>query len=268
MKLSIVETHAHLDMDAFDKDRAEVIRRAIDAGVGQLITIGIDMASSRQAIKLAEEYPQIYATVGFHPHEAGSLKAADMAELEKIASHPRVKAIGEIGLDFYRNRAPPEAQRQALEWQLGLAVKLDLPIVIHCRQAEKDMLALLHDWTSRHKETPGQPRGVIHCFNGEAEAARQYLDMGFFISLGAYIGYPSSRSLRDVIRSVPDDRLVVETDCPFLPPQSHRGQRNEPAYLPMTIAALAEIRQVPAEIIARQTTENAHQLFRIAPAGE
>ena len=259
---TMIDTHAHLDMAPFDKDRTEVITRARDAGVSTIITVGIDLESSRKAIRLAENYPEVLATVGFHPHQATRVKKADMAKLAEMANHPRVVAIGEIGLDFYRNRAPRETQLQALQWQLELAERLDLPVIIHCRRAEKDMLPLLHNWTSSHKRLNGQPRGVIHCFSGALETAQRYLDMGFFISLGAYIGYPSSRHLHDVIRGIPQDRLVVETDSPFLPPQSHRGKRNEPSYLPLTVGVLTEIRQVSPETVARETTQNARHLFR------
>jgi len=262
MKLSIVDTHAHLDMATFNKDRTEVIVRALDAGISTIITVGIDLVSSRKAIKLAENHAEVLATVGFHPHEASGVREADIANLAKVANHPRVVAIGEVGLDFYRNYSPREAQLQVLKWQLELAVKLDLPVIIHCRQAEKDMLTLLRDWSSSHKRPNGQPRGVIHCFSGDIDTARQYLDMGFFISVGAYIGYPSSHRIHNVIKSIPQDRLMVETDSPFLPPRSHRGKRNEPAYLPLTVGLLAEIRQVSPETVARETTQNAHHLFR------
>lgn len=260
MKPSTVDVHAHLDMAHFNEDRAEVISRALDAGVSTIITVGIDLESSRRAIKLAESYPEVLATVGFHPHGAIRVTEADVANLAKIADHPRVVAIGEAGLDFYRNKSPREAQLQVLKWQLELAAELNLPIVIHCRQAEKDMLALLHDWTS-NKHSNEQPRGVIHCFSGDIDTARQYLGMGFFISVGAYIGYPSSLHTHNAIRSIPKDRLLVETDSPFLPPQSYRGKRNEPAYLPLTVGLLAEIRQVSPETVARETTQNARQLF-------
>jgi len=260
--LSIVDTHAHLDMARFGKDRAEVIDRALDSGVSTIVTVGIDLESSRKAIRLAESYSGVLAAVGFHPHEAAGVTEADIDDLARIADLPRVVAIGEAGLDFYRNRSPREAQLQVLEWQLGLAVELDLPVVIHCRQAENDMLPLLRNWTANHRQPGRLSTGVIHCFSGDVDLARQYLDMGFHISFGAYIGYPSSRHLHSVIRSIPQDRLVVETDSPFLPPQSHRGKRNEPAYITLTVQLLADIRQVPPETLARETTQNAHQLFR------
>jgi len=268
MKPLIVDTHAHLDMEPFQKDLDQVLARALDSGVTKIITVGIDLESSKKALKLAENHAEVLAAVGFHPHEANGVTQEDIENLAQIADHPRVVAIGEIGLDFHRNYSPREAQLRALKWQLELAEKLGLPVIIHCREAEKDMLSLLQDWAAVHKEPKGKPRGVIHCFSGDIDTARQYLDMGFFISLGAYIGYPSSHQLRHTIHSLPHDRLVVETDCPFLPPQSHRGQRNEPAYLPLTIEVLAEIRQVSPETAARETTQNARRLFGIVPETE
>ena len=264
-KFSIVDTHAHLDMKHFHRDRSEVIARALNSGVNTIISVGTDLESSKKAIELAENHPEVLATAGFHPHEASKVKEKEIAKLAEMARHSRVVALGEMGLDFYRNRSPREAQLRVLEWQLELAVKLDLPAVIHCRQAEKEMLPLLRDWTSRHKEENRKARGVIHCFNGETDTVKQYLDMGFYLSLGAYIGYPSSRPMYNAIRSIPLDRLVVETDCPFLSPQSYRGQRNEPAYVLLTVQSLAEVRGVSPERVARETTQNAYRLFNIAP---
>ncbi len=262
LNLSIVDTHAHLDMHQFNRDRAGVIARAQDAGVSTIITVGVNLESSKKAVALAEKYPGVLAAVGCHPHEATTVQKADIDEIGKIARHPRVVAIGEAGLDFYRNYSPRKAQLQVLEWQLELAVKLHLPIIIHCRQAEKDMLNLLRDWTKWYKDPHGQRRGVIHCFSGDTQTARQYLNMGFYLALGAYIGYPNTDNAHSVIRSIPQDRLLVETDCPYLSPQSHRGKRNEPAYLPLTVEMLAQIRNVSFETIARETTQNAHCLFR------
>lgn len=260
-RLCIVDTHAHLDMSAFDKDRREVIARALDTGVGTIISVGTNLESSKKAIELAEKYPEILATVGFHPHDVATVDKANIASLGEIANHPRVIAIGEVGLDFYRNYSPREAQLQALKWQLDLAAKLELPVIIHCRQAEKDMLNLLCDWVS--KDPHGQGRGVIHCFSGSNDTSGRYLDMGFYLSLGAYIGYPGSESTHDVIRDIPKDRLLIETDCPFLSPQSYRGKRNEPAYLPLTVEVLAKIRGESSEEIIRITTENAQRLFHL-----
>lgn len=263
LNVSIVDTHAHLDSNAFAQDRAELITRARDTGVTKIITVGVSLESSKNAIILAERYPGVFAAAGFHPHQAVTMKKADIANLADIAKHPRVVAIGEIGLDFYRNYSPREAQLQALKWQLEVAVELNLPVIVHCRQAEREMLNLLRDWTEQHKGWHRQHPGVIHCFMGSTQTAQQYLDMGFYLSLGAYIGYPDSASAHHVIRSIPQDRLLVETDCPFLSPQSHRGKRNEPAYLPLTVELLTRIRKVSFETVIRETTQNAHDLFRL-----
>lgn len=261
----LIDTHAHLEMAPFGKDRADVIARARDSGVGTIISVGIDLRSSRQAIELAETYAEVVAAVGFHPHNVAGVGERELTNLAQIAVHPQVVAIGELGLDFYRNYSPRATQLRVLERQLELAAKLDLPVIIHCRQAEKELIPVLHRWVSYHGGLRSQPRGVIHCFSGDIDSAQQYLGMGFFISFGAYIGYPASNNLHRVIRSIPQDRLVVETDSPFLPPQSHRGKRNEPAYLPQTTKLLAKIRQVPVKDITRQTTENARHLFRLPP---
>ena len=256
---SIIDTHAHLNM-SFDKDLAETISRATDAGVTQIITVGTDMESSKKAVELSKRYDGVYAAVGIHPHDVTAITMADIDSLGTIAMHPRVVAIGETGLDFYRNISPQDKQKIVFLWQLDLAKELGLPVIIHCRQAAEEMLELL---SNRLTDYPGavQYRGVIHCFNGDAATAKQYLDMGFYISLGGYIGYPKSTGLHEVIRSIPKDRLLVETDCPFLPPQNYRGNRNEPAYLTLTVKALAEIMSASYEDIAAATTQNARRLF-------
>jgi len=263
MRPTIIDTHAHLDMSPFDKDRAEMIARAQDSGVRTIITVGIDLESSQKAIALAEDYPGVVVAVGIHPHDTTGVSEADITNLAELTKHSKVVAIGETGLDFYRDRSPRETQLQVLKWHLELASKLNLPVIIHCRQAEKDMLPLLRDWASDAKHSAASSPGVIHCFSGDVETARQYLDMGFFIALGGYVSYPSSRHMDNVIRFIPADRLLVETDCPFLPPQAHRGKRNEPAYLTLTVKTIAEFRQVSPETIALETTHNACNLFRL-----
>jgi len=263
MRNVMIDTHAHLDMSHFDKDREDVIARAAESGVTRIITVGIDLDSSRKAVKLAESHKGIYATAGIHPHDTAKVKREDIALLSEIACNPKVVAVGETGLDFYRNRSPAESQLQVLKWQLDMAVEVNLPVIIHCRQADKQIIPVLLDWISANKRFENVIPGVIHCFNGDVDTARKYLDMGFFISLGGYISYPTSANLSRVIRFIPQDRIVVETDCPFLPPQSHRGKRNETAYIPQTVAWIARIRQVTAEVIAKQTTENACRLFNL-----
>lgn len=266
--LSIIDTHAHLDMEAFNEDREAVISRAKAAGVETIITVGIDLESSRAAIGLAERYPGVLATVGFHPSDANRMTEVDVAALEKLASRPEVVAVGETGLEFYRNHSSRESQIRAFRWQLKLADRVDLPVIIHCRDADAEMIGILREWISRLRQQEENPPGVIHCFRGNPENALQYLEMGFYLSLGAYIGYPSSRKDYETIRSIPLDKVVAETDCPFLPPQAHRGERNEPAYLPLTVRALAEIRGESPEVIAEATSANARRLFRLEKLGK
>ena len=260
--LCVVDTHAHLDMNIFDKDRLDVMARARDAHVHRIINVGTNLESSKKTIKLAEKYPEILAAVGYHPHDSANVGAAHIVELTKIANHPKVVAIGEIGLDFYRNYSSRDEQIQTLRLQLDLATQLGLPIIIHCRRAEGEMLKLLHDWILLNNRSQKQSPGVIHCFNGGKDTLKKYLDMGFYISLGAYIGYPSSQ-MQDIILDIPDDRLVIETDCPFLPPQSCRGQRNEPAYVSLTIEVLSMIKSESFEQVAQKTTNNASRLFHL-----
>jgi TatD DNase family protein len=258
----MIDSHAHLDMKQFDKDRSDVINRAKDAGVKTIISVGIDLESSQKAIELADEHPAVFATVGFHPHEVAKMKETDIVSLTEMTSHSKVVAIGEIGLDFHRDGAPREKQLQALKWQLEMAKRLNLSVIIHCREAEELILPLLDDWASSFDNLNEQTRGIIHCFSGDIGTAQRYLNMGFFVSFGAYIGYPSSRNLRNVIRSIPLDKMVIETDCPFLPPQMHRGKRNEPSYLSFTVRALADIKEVSPEMITSETTRNIVRLFR------
>ncbi len=257
----IIDTHAHLDMAPFSADRAEVITRAQEAGVGRIITIGIDLASSEVAIRLAEDYNGVWATVGIHPQHAAGVSEADFEKLTALARHPRVVALGEIGLDFFRDYSPHDAQIGVLERQLELAKKLGLPVVIHCRRAEREMIPRLRAWTSG---LTGTRVGVIHCFSGDEATLSHYLGMGFYVSLGAYIGYPSSSAMRGVVKSIPADRLLLETDSPYLPPQSRRGKRNEPAYVTETMRLLAEMRGASQEELSRETTANAERLFHLS----
>jgi len=265
MNILLVDTHAHLDVSAFDEDRTGTITKALDVGVDNIITVGTDLESSKKAIELSEHYAGVYAAVGIHPHDVSTIDKTDIARLGEIAKHPHVVAIGETGLDFYRDYSPRNTQIQALKWQLALSAKLELPVIIHCRQAEEETLDLLRSCMSDYGDTSKQYQGVIHCFSSNSNTAREYLDMGFYLSLGAYIGYPSLASTHDVIRNIPKDRLLVETDCPFLPPQSYRGKRNEPSYLPFTVKALATIREESYEDVAKLTTQNAQRLFRLPP---
>ncbi len=256
----LIDSHAHLDLPDFAPDFDAVLQRAADAGVGTIITIGIDLLSSKKAIELAAAHDNIFATVGIHPCDAATATDKALAELVELAKSLKVVAIGETGLDFYHKPFSETTQVKALRFQFDLAAKANLPVVIHSRQADAAIVPILLDWA---KTNPSHPKGAIHCFNGTIEAADKYLDAGFHISLGGYVTYPSSRKNHDVFRHIPIDRLLLETDCPFLPPQAHRGQRNEPSYLIQTAEALAEIRGISVEELARATVENTRRLFRL-----
>jgi len=262
-KLPIIDTHAHLYMEPFARDLAETIERAKKAGVQRIVNIGVDRATSHLSIQMAEAHEEFLATVGFHPHDAEKMRETDIDIFAEMVRHPKVVGIGELGLDFFRNYSSRNAQFQALEWQLSLAKQLSLPIVVHSRAADTEMTAALRRWTASLPATDSQSLGVIHCFNSDAKVAQTYVEMGFHIAVGAYIGYPTSAKSHEAIRLIPPERLVVETDCPFLPPQAYRGKRNEPAYLPMTIQTVAAIRRQSPQEIAKQTTQNACRLFRL-----
>jgi len=255
--LDLVDTHAHLHFPEFAGDLEAVLERARAAGVRCMVTIGTDVESSRAAVALAGREPDVWAAVGIHPHAAGLADEARLAEIERLAAAPRVVAIGETGLDFFRLLSPRDAQERAFRAQLALARRLRKPVLVHCRDAHEETLAIL-------AEVPvGEVGGIMHCFSGDAGEARRCLDLGLLISLAGPVTYPKARALPEVAKVVPADRLVVETDCPFLPPQPYRGKRNEPAYLAVTAARVAELRAEPLEELASRMSENARTLLRL-----
>ncbi len=254
----LFDTHAHLHFPEFVGDLPAVLQRARAAGVGRMLTIGTSVETSRAAVALAEQEADVYAAVGIHPHDASEADDAAFDELLKLAqSSARVVAIGETGLDFFRNLSPREVQTKVFRRQLDLARRVGKPVLIHCREAHPETLEILR------VEGVGGVGGIMHCFSGDEAVARQCLDLGLLISLAGPITYPNARKLPAVVKMVPPDRLVVETDCPFLPPQPYRGKRNEPAYLPITAARVAELRGVPVEELGARMTANALALFGI-----
>ena len=255
--LELFDTHAHLHFPGFDDDREAVLVRARDAGVRRMVTIGTDAETTRAAIALADREADVWATAGVHPHDAAESDEAALAEVERLAAAPRVVAIGEIGLDFFRNLSPRDTQERVLRRFVGLARRLRKPVVVHCRDAHAETLAILGD------ERVADVGGIMHCFSGDVAIARRCLDLGLTISLAGPVTYPNARALPDVARFVPADRLVVETDCPYLPPQGHRGRRNEPAYLALTAARVAELRGEPLDTLAPRLSDNARRLFRV-----
>jgi TatD DNase family protein len=255
----LVDTHAHLHDPAFDADRPAVIARARAVGVAGFLTIGTDVGTSEAAVALAQAEADVYAAVGIHPHDARTADDAALARITALAHLPRVVAVGEIGLDYYRDHSPPAVQRTALVAQLQLARALGKPVLLHCRDAHADLLDVCG------AEGVATVGGILHCFSGDSAVARRGLDLGLLISVAGPVTYPSARRLVEVVRALPLDRLVVETDCPYLPPQPWRGQRNEPAYLPVTAARVAELLGVPVSTVAARTTENAARLLALPP---
>jgi TatD DNase family protein len=254
MKPTLIDTHAHLHLEQFDGDRDTVLHRAREAGVVKIITIGTDVASSRQAIALAEKYERVFAAVGIHPTDCGNATDTDFEEIRKMAQHPRAVAIGEIGLDFYWKDVAPETQRRAFVRQLALARELRKPVIIHNREAGEAILQTLR------KENIRELRGVFHCFSEDVDFARRVLELGSCISFTGNLTYKKS-TLPEVAAQLPLNRIMIETDAPFMAPVPHRGKRNEPAYVVHVAEKLAEIKKLPVAEIAKITTENAHRLF-------
>jgi TatD DNase family protein len=260
--LTLVDTHAHLDFSKFDADRPSVIERAGAAGVAAIVNVGTDLSSSQRAVRLAEQYDCVYAAVGMHPHDAKKLDGAALAELRDLAQHPKVVAVGEIGLDFYRDLSPRDVQRRAFQAQLAWAARLGKPVVIHDRDAHVEILEILGDWTTEQTNSPLAGRlGVLHTFSGDLAMAEQAMDWGFYISISGPVTYENARQLPDIVRTLPVDRLLVETDCPFLPPHPHRGKRNEPAYVGLVAERIADLKGMSFDELARATTANAQHLF-------
>jgi TatD DNase family protein len=254
-----IDSHSHLDVPQFDADRAEVIDRARGAGIDTMLEIcGSDVAKGSLdiGIKLAEEYPFIYAAVGVHPHEASLYDEALEQKLIEMTGHEKVVGWGEIGLDYYYDNSPRDLQRNIFRRQLELGRRCNLPIIIHTRDAEDDTIAIL-------KDAPPGISGVIHCFTGTQNLAETAIRLGFYISFSGVLTFKTAGDLREVARNTPLDKLLIETDCPYLAPVPHRGKRNEPAFVKDTAAKLAEIKGASIEEIARITSANFKRLFRL-----
>lgn len=259
MTAGFIDTHAHLDFDQFAGEEDVVLKRAAQAGITRLINVGTTLERSRRSVELAQQYTTVWAAVGIHPHDAGDIDEVACKELAKMSVNPKVVAIGEIGLDFHYQDGPGQTvQLKAFARQAAVAAAAKLPIIVHSRDAEEATVAALQEVV---QVLPDNRPGVVHCFTGSAEFARKVLDLGFFISFTAPITYPKNEALREVVKSVPLDRMMLETDCPFLPPPDKRGQRNEPAFLIGTARQVAELHGVSLEEVAEQTTANAERLF-------
>ena len=248
-----IDSHAHLEMKEFDRDRGEVIERAWAAGVETIVTVGTNLSLSRKALSIARQYENVYATIGIHPHDAAKADDKVLDELKLLAGDAKVVAYGEIGLDFFRKISPREKQIEIFATQLQIAKALDLPVVIHDRDAHEQTLTMVRD--------SGVRRGVFHCFSGEWNMARKCIDLGFYISIPGVVTFEKSKVLREVARQVPADAILLETDCPYLTPEPHRGKRNEPSFMVHTAQKVADIRGVPIEELAAAATVNTRRLF-------
>ncbi len=254
----LIDTHTHLDDARYEPDREVVIARALETGIDSMITIGCDLSTSHAAVALANRYPFVYATVGVHPHEVKHIEDGWYNEFRRLAENKKVVAFGEIGLDYHYNHSSPKEQRDRFREQIQLARELSLPLVIHTREAQEDTIQILKD------ERSTEVGGVFHCFSGDAWLAKDALDLGFYLSFSGILTFQNAGMLRDIAKTVPLDRILIETDCPYLTPVPHRGKRNEPAfvrYVAETLATIASVSDL-AEIY-RLTTENARRLFRI-----
>ena len=253
--IKIIDTHCHLDMLAGDEELEPIIQSANAAGVKQIITVGIDLQSSQKAVQYADQYPGVYATIGVHPHNVGSITDALLEQLIKLADHPKVVAYGEIGLDFVKLHAPVEIQLEQFERQVELAKNLDLPLVIHDREAHDDILTILK------KALPFPAGGVMHCFSGNLHYAKKILDLGFYISIPGVVTFNKAADLQEVAQNIPVSALLLETDAPFLAPVPMRGRKNKPDYLLYTAQKIAELQGKSLDEVARITSANAMKLF-------
>ncbi len=250
-----IDTHAHLQDPRFAADRDEVLRRARAAGVSQVINVGYDIPSSRLAIELADKHQDLWAAVGIHPHDAAEADDEAIAQLRQMAGSDRVVAIGETGLDFYRDLAPRQLQRRLFRSLIHLAGEMDKPLIIHNREADEEVLAILAE------EAADDLIVIMHCFCGGPDFARECLSRGYYLGIGGTVTYPKSGRLRAAVAQADVQQLILETDCPYLPPQGRRGQRNEPANLSIIAAQVAAVRGVSVQELATVTTANAIKLF-------
>ena len=253
----IFDTHAHYDDDAFDEDREELLAGMNAAGVEYIVNVGASMASSKRSVNLAEKYPFVYAAVGVHPDEVGELNEEKFAQLKAWTSHEKVKAVGEIGLDYYWDKEGHDLQKHWFMRQMELAHECNLPMIVHSREAAKDTLDMII------AAKPLELSGIIHCYSYSVEQAREYLDMGYYIGIGGVLTFKNAKKLKEVAEYAPLSQIVIETDCPYLAPTPFRGKRNDSSKLRYVAEELASIKQVPVEEVIRITNENGRKLYHI-----
>jgi TatD DNase family protein len=255
MDKMFIDSHAHLDMPQFDDDRESVIERAHMNGVELIITVGTNLQTSSKAVEIADTFENVYAAVGFHPHDVKSIRDGDYEEIKKLASHNKVVAYGEIGLDFYKNLSPKELQIKRMREQIQIARELKLPIIIHDRDAHREILQILRE------EKGWINGGVIHCFSGDQLMAKKCMDMGLYLSIPGTITFNKASRLKNLILCLGLERILIETDCPFLAPVPFRGKRNEPAYVRYVAEKIAKLKKMEVEEVAHTTTQNVKELF-------
>lgn len=251
------DSHAHLDDRKFNEDREDIIKRAREEGIGLIVNPGDDMSTSRRAMDLAKKYDFIYAAIGFHPHNAKDVRKDSYLQLEEMAKEPKVVAIGEIGLDYYRDHSPRDIQRKVFIDQIQLAGRLDLPIIVHDREAHGDIYDILRTYYN------GKSGGVLHSYSGSVEMAYRFIELGLYISISGPITFKNARKNVEVVKEIPLDHLLIETDSPYLTPEPFRGKRNHPSLVKYVAEKIAHIKDLSVEEVARITTENGKELFRI-----
>ena len=254
----LIDSHAHLDDRRFNDDRDMLIKNFKNNNIELVINIGADLKTSVASVELADKYETIYAAVGVHPHSAKEVNTLVMENIRELTKNKKVVAIGEIGLDFHYDNSPRDVQRKWFIEQLKLAKELDLPVIIHTREASQETYDILKN------NQDGTVRGVMHSFSGSAEMANLYVDMGFYISIGGPVTFKNARVVREVAEAVPLDKLLIETDCPYLTPEPYRGKRNEPVYMKYTAEKIAEVRGISYDQVVKATNENAKRLFGIS----
>lgn len=255
--MMLFDTHAHLNAEQFDTDLEEVIARAKAEKVERIVVVGFDKPTITRAMELIEEYDFIYAAIGWHPVDAIDMTEEDLSWIKELSSHEKVVAIGETGLDYHWDKSPKDIQKEVFRKQIALAKEVNLPIIIHNRDATEDVVTILKE------EGAEEVGGIMHCFTGSTEVARQCMDMNFYISFGGPVTFKNAKKPKEVAKEIPNDRLLIETDCPFLTPHPFRGKRNEPSYVKYVAEQLAELKGLTYEEIASITTENAKRLFRM-----
>lgn len=253
-----IDSHAHLDDERFNEDRTELINSLKENKIDLVLNIGYDLKSSRASVHLANNHDQIYAVIGVHPHDAQDVAGGYLEQLKELSKEKKVLAIGEIGLDYYYDNSPREIQRRVFKEQIKLAQDLNLPVVIHTRDADQETFEIIKEAVQN-----GGLKGVMHCYSGSVEMARDYLKLGFYISLGGPVTFKKARVPKEVAKAVPLNRLLIETDCPYLTPEPFRGRRNEPKLVAYTAEAIAEIKGISIEELAEETSRNVRELFEI-----